>query len=88
MNISRAISSTMATPRKVPILVIGAMLRVVGLGDDCTRSVARAILAKSVMKISNNMAKAETRKLPVSKNETTTKVALRIVREILLSTQI
>ena len=60
------------------------MFHVSGFLDGRTWSVARAILAKSVMKTSSSIAKAETTNLPVTTNAMATKAAFRIVRLILL----
>ena len=60
------------------------MFQVSGLRDGRTWSVARETFAKSVMKTSSSIAKAETTNLPVTTNATDTKAAFRIVRLILL----
>jgi len=60
------------------------MFHVSGFLDEETWSVARVIFAKSVMKTSKSMAKADTTNLPVTINAMATKDAFRIVRLILL----
>ena len=60
------------------------MFHVSGFLDGRTLSVASEIFAKSVMKTSSSIAKAETTNLPVTKNAMATKAAFRIVRLILL----
>ena len=64
------------------------MFQVSGFCEGRTWSVASAILAKSVMKISSSIAKAETTNLPVTTKAMATNAAFRMVRLILLMTQV
>ena len=60
------------------------MFHVSGFFDGRTRSVASEIFAKSVMKTSSSIAKADMTNLPVTTNAMATKAVFRIVRLILL----
>jgi hypothetical protein len=60
------------------------MFHVSGFLDGRTWSVAREIFAKSVIKTSRSIAKAETTNLPVTTKAIATKAAFNIVRLILL----
>src|SRR5579864_3508492 len=66
----------------------GAMSQLSGFCDGRVRSVASAILTKSVMKTSITIPRAEMTKWPVTRNAITTNPALRIVRLILLTIQV
>ena len=64
------------------------MFQVSGRRDGRTWSVARAIFAKSVMKTSSSIARAETTNLPVTRKAIATKADFRMVRLILLMIQV
>ena len=64
------------------------MFHVSGFPDGRTLSVDREILAKSVIKVSSNIAKAETTNLPVTTYAMATKAAFKMVRLILLTIQV
>src|ERR1035441_3541338 len=80
----RSVSATIATPRTTDTVMKPPMFQVSGFRDDRTWSVAKAILAKSVIKVNSSIAKAETTNFPVTTYAMATKAAFRMVRLILL----
>src|SRR5579863_10759854 len=81
-------SATIATPSATDTVMKPPMFQVSGFCDGRTLSVAREIFAKSVIKVSSSIANAETANLPVTTYATATNAAFKIVRLILLMTQV
>jgi hypothetical protein len=77
-------SATIATPSTTDTEIKPPIFHDSGFLDGRTLSVAKEIFAKSVMKISGSVARAETTNLPITANAMATKAAFKIVWLILL----